>query len=124
MQPQAYQQFTQALQKQLMVDERVMALIALGSLAEPECYDQWSDHDFWVITQTDCQEALLSDLTWLPNADEIVMAFRQAVSYYTVFYRSGHTIEFAVFDTEQMVRAKTNRYSIFTAVVGVPPALS
>lgn len=95
-----------------MADDRVLGLVALGSMAEPIRRDQWSDHDFWVITQTGAQEDFLTDLSWLPNAQDIMLPFRQATQYYTVLYRTGHSVEFAVFDRDQMQNGKTDRYDI------------
>jgi len=37
----------------------VIGLVTLGSTAEPLLRDQWSDHDFWVITEPDAQDLLM-----------------------------------------------------------------
>lgn len=121
--PQQYEGFTRTLHERLAADARVIGLIALGSMADVTRRDQWSDHDFWVITNPSHAEAFLSDLSWLPNADDIVLAFRQGHSYYTVLYRSGHSIEFAVFDPEQMQRGKTNRYAVLFDKADIASAL-
>jgi hypothetical protein len=47
-----FQQFTVTLRDTLSADDRVCALVGIGSLAQPERLDRWSDHDFWVITAT------------------------------------------------------------------------
>jgi hypothetical protein len=107
-----YAQFTQTLHERLVADDRVLGLIALGSMADPLRRDQWSDHDFWVITQTGAQEYFLTDLSWLPNAQDIILPFRQGTQYYTVLYRTGHSVEFAVFDRDQMQHGKTERYDV------------
>jgi hypothetical protein len=107
-----YEQFTQTLHECLAADDRVLGLVALGSMADPIRRDQWSDHDFWVITQTGVQEHFLTDLSWLPNAHNIILPFRQGSQYYTVLYRNGHSAEFAVFDREQMQHGKTDRYGV------------
>jgi hypothetical protein len=107
-----YEQFTKTLHARLAADERVLGLVALGSMADPLRRDQWSDQDFWVITQPDAQEHCLADLSWLPNASNIILPFRQGSQYYMVLYRNGHSAEFAVFDREQMQQGKTDRYSV------------
>jgi hypothetical protein len=48
MDPAAYDDYTRALTQRLD-DDRVLALIALGSMAEPSLRDQYSDHDFWLV---------------------------------------------------------------------------
>jgi len=107
-----YEQFTQTLHERLVAEDRVLGLVALGSMAEPIRRDQWSDHDFWIITQTGAQESFLTDLSWLPNAQDIILPFRQGTQYYTVLYRTGHSVEFAVFDRDQMQNGKTDRYDV------------
>ena len=107
-----YKQYTQTLHERLAADDRVLGLVALGSMADSIRRDQWSDHDFWVITQTGVQERFLTDLSWLPNAHDIILPFRQGSQYYTVLYRNGHSVEFAVFDREQMQHGKTDCYAV------------
>jgi hypothetical protein len=107
-----YDAFTERLCQTLERDARILALVALGSMAQPERIDQWSDHDFWVVTRPESQDTLLTDLSWLPDAADIVLALRQAPQYYTVFYRSGHISEFAVFTPQQLTQGKTNAYRI------------
>ncbi|MFN8492506.1 MAG: aminoglycoside 6-adenylyltransferase [Caldilineaceae bacterium] len=108
----SYEEFTQTLLERLAGEESVLGLVALGSMAEPTQRDQWSDHDFWIITQSGAQERFLDDLAWLPNAYDIILPFRQGAQYYTVLYRNGHSIEFAIFDRVQMQQGKTERYRV------------
>ena len=96
----------------LETDVRVLALVALGSMASDTYRDEWSDHDFWVITAPGTHEALLNDLSWLPNQPDIVTALRQATHYYTVLYRAGHIAEFAVFASHQLEQGKLNTYQL------------
>jgi lincosamide nucleotidyltransferase B/F len=107
MNPADYQSFTDNLRRNVEEDERVLALVMLGSMAQPRYRDEWSDHDFWLITRPGTQEAFLSDLSWLPQHGDIVIALRQGEQYYGVLYDSGHA---AVFDTEQLYRGKLNSY--------------
>lgn len=64
-----YRAFTQALAGGLKADARVVGLVAVGSMAERDyAPDEWSDHDFFVLTRPGEQEAFRSDLSWLPRA--------------------------------------------------------
>lgn len=119
MNPADYQSFTDTLRRNLENDERVLALVALGSMACPDYRDQWSDHDFWLITRPGAQEAFLTDLSWLPQHHDILLALRQGGQYYTVLYTSGHAAEFAVFDTEELYRGKLNNYRLLFDKAGV-----
>lgn len=110
--PEQYQKFTNELAQTLASDDRVLSLVALGSMASETYRDEWSDHDFWVITIPGAQEAFLDNLSWLPDHPDIVIALRQAAQYYTVLYRAGHIAEFAVFDIQQLEQGKLNRYQL------------
>ena len=50
MHPEPDQAYTRQLVQTLESDARVLGLVALGSMASETYRDQWSDHDFWVIT--------------------------------------------------------------------------
>ncbi len=57
MQPEAYAQFTARLQQTLAADPRVIGFIAAGSMAAIDRQpDDFSDHDFFFITQPGEQE--------------------------------------------------------------------
>lgn len=105
-----FQQFTATLQHTLSADERVRALVGIGSLAQPERVDRWSDHDFWVITTAEGQAHFLADLSWLPDHSTIALALRPAPEYYTILYTTGHIAEFAVFALTDLSRGQLDRY--------------
>jgi hypothetical protein len=105
-----FQQFTATLQHRLSADDRVRALVGIGSLAQPERVDRWSDHDFWVITTTEGQAHFLSDLSWLPDYSAITLALRPAPEYYTVLYTTGHVAEFAVFALTDLSHGQLDCY--------------
>jgi len=102
--------FTHTLEHTLAADERVLALVAIGSLAHPERIDRWSDHDFWVITTTAAQTDFLTDLSWLPDHLSIALTLRPAEQYYTELYASGHIAEFAVFGPHDLSRGRLTHY--------------
>ena len=104
--------FTHTLQTTLAADERVLAIVAIGSLVQSERVDSWSDHDFWVITTTAAQSDFLNNLSWLPDHQAIVLALRPAQQYYTVLYDFGHIAEFAVFGPHDLARGRLNDYRI------------
>jgi hypothetical protein len=84
--------------------------------------DEWSDHDFFLITNPGEQEALRRDLRWLPAHDRIAFAFRETEHGLRVFYDDGHLIEFAVFDVEEIALASVNRYRVLLDRGGVAEA--
>jgi hypothetical protein len=107
-----YEQFTATLWRTLEKDPAILGLVALGTTAEPAGRDAWSDHDFWVVTRPGRQDALLDDLTWLPNSDTILVRARHGRRHYSVLYRSGHRTEFAVFDPEEAATGTVTVYRV------------
>ena len=74
MQLDAFRQWTARLQANLDVDSRVIGLVLLGSSAEvSRIPDAWSDHDFFVVTVDGVQENFRTDLSGLPDAEQIVL---------------------------------------------------
>ena len=58
----AFRVFKDELVERLAGDERVLGLVFVGSAAERDyAPDEWSDHDFFVITRPGDQEAFRTD---------------------------------------------------------------
>lgn len=113
MTPENYQKFTEDLAHRLSSDARVLGLIAVGSMAAQDYFpDRWSDHDFFVIVQPGHQEDFKKDLSWLPDANEIVFHFRETAHGLKVLYGNGHLLEFALFDPQELHLAQVNRFRI------------
>ncbi|HSB21207.1 MAG TPA: hypothetical protein VLD85_14465 [Anaeromyxobacteraceae bacterium] len=74
--------------------------------------DEWSDHDFFVVVRPGAQERFRRDLAWLPDPGEIAFSFQETAHGLKVVYRSGHLLEFAVFDPEEISLARVNRYRV------------
>lgn len=109
----AYAAFTEELRRRLFDDQRVLGLVALGSMAQTDyAPDRFSDHDFFVVTVSGEQEALRGDLAWLPRATDIVLSFRETAHGLKALYRDGHLVEFAVFSPAELDLAKVNRYRV------------
>jgi hypothetical protein len=84
--------------------------------------DEWSDHDFFLITKPGEQEAMRRDLRWLPAPGRITFSFRETEHGLKVFYDDGHMVEFAVFDVEEIALAGVNRYRTLLDRGGVEEA--
>jgi hypothetical protein len=118
--PDAYRAFTTALTDRLAADPRAVGLVAVGSMAERDyAPDDWSDHDFLVITPPGGQEALRQDLSWLPEHDRLTLAVRETEHGLLVLYDDGHLLEFAVFDLDEIALAGVNRYRVLLDRGGV-----
>jgi len=120
-----YNRLTEELRLKLAGDDRVIALIALGSMAQQDYQpDEWSDHDFFVITIQGVQEDMRQDLSWLPHADDIIFHFRETEHGIKALYRGGHLLEFAVFNEAELQVARLNRYRVLLDKVNLTPKLA
>jgi hypothetical protein len=98
----------------------VIGLVAVGSMADRDyAPDEWSDHDFLVVTVDGVQEELRRDLSWLPHAARIALSFRETEHGLKVVYDDGHMLEFAVFDFEELGLAGIDRYRMLIDRGGV-----
>lgn len=109
----AYQRFTDELIARLRDDDRVIGVVALGSMAATDRPpDQWSDHDFWVVTVDGAAASLRAESGWLPRADDIVVGFAETVHGRSAIYGDGHLVEYAVFDDHDLEVARANAYRV------------
>lgn len=108
-----YEQFTKDLTALCLADERIIGLVALGSMAQQDYQpDQWSDHDFFVVTQAGQEQAIKDDLSWLPNADRVVFQHQEPSYGMRFLFDDGHLAELAVFPLAELKIAKANRYRV------------
>jgi Streptomycin adenylyltransferase len=125
MDAEGYERFTERLREGLAADERVLGLVALGSMARQDTQpDRWSDHDFFVIVRSGDQETFRQNLSWLPDAGDLVLSYRETAHGLKALYRDGHLLEFAVFDREELHLAKVNRYRVLLDRGGIAEAMS
>lgn len=115
-----YRAFTSQLQHNLSHDDRVLGLIAVGSMAEQDYGpDRWSDHDFFVITRPGNLEDFRSQREWLPDHQSIAIWLRETEHGIKAVYSNGHLLEFAVFDQEEFLVSRLNRYRILIDRAGL-----
>ncbi|MCX6495948.1 MAG: hypothetical protein NTW23_01270 [Rhodoluna sp.] len=104
--------FEQQLTQNLEDIEEVIGLIFLGSAADHSRFDEWSDHDFFVVTKEGRAEELRTELSWLPNHQQIVLSPRETAHGLKVIYKDGHVLEFAVFEDSELEKASANSYLV------------
>ena len=107
-----YQRFLDELTSTLDADPLVLGLVALGSTADAAYRDRWSDYDFWIITSNGSQARYLDTFSWLPRADDILITVSHGPSRRSVLYRDRHQAEYAVFDPEEAVLGKIERFRV------------
>ena len=104
--------YSQALTESLEGRAEVVGLVFLGSAADHGRVDEWSDHDFFVITKDGQAESLRQDLSWLPRFDEIALAPRETAHGLKVVYEDGQVLEFAVFEDKELEIAAANAFAV------------
>lgn len=114
--------FIRTLTERLESDPDVVGLVLAGSSAETTRRDQWSDHDFLLITQDGTPERYRTDLHWLPDADTIGWWFRETAHGLKVLYRTGLLLEFAVFDRAEFASCALNHYAVVIDRGGIAEA--
>jgi hypothetical protein len=119
-----FTQYTTELTDRCRTTPSVIGLVLVGSVADTARVDEWSDHDFFVITEPGAQEALRQDLSWLPSFDDIAFSFRETAHGLKVVYRSGGVLEFAIFDVEELRICAVNHNLLAFGTPDVAQALT
>lgn len=119
-----FEKYSESLTASCIDHPQIIGLVLLGSTAETERVDEWSDHDFFVITATGEQELLRNDLSWLPNPESIAFWFRETEHGLKVVYDSGNVLEFAIFDCEELRGCMVNHHRLAYGNDDVTQALS
>jgi len=74
--------------------------------------DEWSDHDFWVITTDSAAGTIRDDPSWLPDPERVVLVYAETDHGRNVVYDDGHLIEQAVFKDSELEIARANDYRV------------
>ena len=90
----------------------ITGLVLMGSTADRSRVDEWSDHDFAVITAPERVEALRGDLSWLPRHDRLVASVREHHDGFKAVYDDGSVIEFAVTDLAGLATFYANDWEV------------
>lgn len=104
--------FEEELTGNLQRHPDVLGLVFVGSAADHSRIDQWSDHDFFVVSVEGKGESLRQDLRWLPNHDKIAFHPRETAHGFKVVYLDGHVLEFAVFNDSELELASANDFLV------------
>jgi hypothetical protein len=104
--------FSNRLRDSLAAREDVIGLVLVGSTADLARVDEWSDHDFYVVTKPGVAEAMRQDLSWLPDHEDIVLRPRETDHGLKVVYSNAQVLEFAVFEDQELEAAGANAYNV------------
>jgi hypothetical protein len=114
MTPAEHLAFTAAIRANLEPDADLLGLVGLGSTSGlPPGPDAFSDHDLFLVTRPGAQQRYRDGLAWIPaSAGPVALAFRETAHGVKVLLGSGHLVEFAVFDPDELGLARVNRYAL------------
>jgi hypothetical protein len=90
----------------------VLCLLGLGSMAETNRLDDYSDMDFFLIVKDDTKEAFIRDLSWL-EVVPLTFQFQNTKDGYKVLFEDGIFAEFAVFTETEMLTAHFTKGRIY-----------
>lgn len=108
----AFEQFSAALLASVTQRPGVIGLVLMGSTADRSRLDEWSDHDFALITEPGAQAALKADLGWLPHVDRLVLTAVDPEEGFKAYYDDGHVLEFDVASLEELATWEANDYEV------------
>jgi len=93
--------------------EETLCLLGLGSMADTERLDEYSDVDFFLIVKDGYKKQYLEDLSWMNKG--ITYAFRNTVDGYKVLLDNEVFAEFAVFETAELSQIPFDKGKIIFA---------
>lgn len=117
-------EYSESLTSACVNHPKIIGLVLVGSTAEIDRVDEWSDHDFFVITEAGEQENLRQDLGWLPKSSSIAFWFRETAHGLKVIYKSGQVLEFAIFDCNELRECTVNHHRLAYGNTEVEEALT
>lgn len=100
----------------------VLCLLGLGSMAQLDRLDQYSDMDFFLIVKNDSKKRFINNLDWL-SFESITFSFRNSNDGYKVLYHDSIFAEFAIFTEDEITKATFNEGLIYYKKEGFDESL-
>ena len=95
-------------------DERILAVLGLGSLARPQRMDTYSDLDFFLVVEQGCKADFLNDTSWL-QLSEKGYCFQNTKDGFKALTQGDIFIECAVFTLDELPSIPYDRPTIYYA---------
>lgn len=116
----------QDIELSLNTRPEVLALVAVGSSANLERMDEYSDLDFFVVTQDTYKDAYIQDLSWLNSIMKPGFYFKNTKDGYKYFFEDGVYCEFAVFSESEFkeIGPQESRFVFNKNELSLPPTTS
>lgn len=107
-----FEQFSAELLASVEQQPGVIGLVFMGSTADRTRLDEWSDHDFAVVTEPGTQAALKADLAWLPHFDQLVLSAVDPEEGFKAYDDDGHVLEFDIASLEELATWEADDYEV------------
>ena len=102
----------------------MIGFVGMGSTAERHRVDEWSDHDFALVTVDGAEDRYRHDLSWLPAAASIALSVVESHGGVKVIYADGHVLEFGITSLAGLANWAGNAYEVFYDAGGVTEAFA
>lgn len=112
--PERFEALSRGLADGVRARDGLIGLVLLGSASEEASHrrDEWSDHDFFAITEVGRGQEIRPDLSWLPDQDRLVLTAREGEIGFAAVYDDGHVFEFAFSDAAELSGALAGDASV------------
>jgi hypothetical protein len=88
----------------------VLAVLALGSIGvEQNRLDDYSDLDFFIVTEDHIKATMINDLRWLNDCYPVAFSFQNTPDGHKFFFEDGIYGEFAVFGRSEIPHVVQNQ---------------
>lgn len=106
--PERFDTLSAALATSVREREGLIGLVLLGSASDEarSRRDEWSDHDFFTLTEAGRGAAIRPDLSWLPDHDRLVLTAREGEIGFVAVCDDAHVFEFAFADADELDGAR------------------
>lgn len=122
--PERFERFITLLTATAERDPGIVGLVGMGSTAQRHRADEWSDHDFALVTVDGAEDDYRADLSWLPGAAAIALSVRESHGGMKVIYDDGHVLEFGITSLAGLATWAGNAYEVFFDAGGVEEAFA
>ncbi|WP_349428538.1 hypothetical protein [Microbacterium sp. LWS13-1.2] len=106
--PERFEELSAGLATGVRERDGLVGLVLLGSASDEarERRDEWSDHDFFALTEAGRGAEIRPDLSWLPDPDRLVLTAREGEIGFVAVYDDAHVFEFAFSDAAELAGAR------------------
>lgn len=115
----AFETFLARVEEELGGRDGVVGLVGMGSTAERDRVDEWSDHDLAVITADGSQPTFRSASAWLPDPERIALEVHEHHGGVKVVYDDGHVVEYGIAGLDELEGWSADAYEVLLDRGGV-----